>query len=419
MTDSLQLDPKLGNERLRRLIETRGATLALVHPLTAEDQQVQSMPDVSPSKWHLAHTTWFFETFVLAPNLPGYQAFDPKFGYLFNSYYEAVGDRQPRAERGLLTRPSLEDVLAYCAHVEAGLVRLAGTPAWEALADLIELGLHHEQQHQELILMDIKHVLSCNPIQPAYRPPHARTSVGERPLGWIEHSGGLCQIGRAKTPQDREGFGFDNEGPRHKVWLEPFAIADRLVSNGDWLSFVVDGGYARPELWLSDGWAAVKREGWNAPLYWRHDETGWSQFTLVGRREIEPDEPVCHVSHYEADAYARWAGARLPTEAEWEVAAPEPVLAPRRLAVRPLGEGAGFYDQVWQWTASAYLPYPRFKQDEGAVGEYNGKFMSGQMVLRGSACITPVGHARRTYRNFFPPGVRWMFGGLRLAADRG
>ena len=413
MTDSLQLDPKLSNKLLRRLIEARAATLALARPLTAEDQQVQSMPDVSPTKWHLAHTTWFFETFVLGPHLAGYAPFDPKFAYLFNSYYEAVGDRQPRAERGLLTRPSLEDVLAYRAHVEAGLVRLVGTDGWGGAADLIELGQHHEQQHQELILMDIKHVLSCNPIEPAYRPPHAREPVGDRPVGWIEHPGGLVQIGR-----DGGGFGFDNEGPRHKVWLEPFAVADRLVSNGDWLSFIVDGGYQRPELWLSDGWAAVKREGWSAPLYWRHGEDGWSQFTLVGRREIDPNEPVCHVSHYEADAYARWAGARLPTEAEWEVAAPEPSLDPRRLAVRPSGEGGGFYDQVWQWTASAYLPYPRFKPDAGAVGEYNGKLMSGQMVLRGSACITPMGHARKTYRNFFPPGARWMFGGLRLAADR-
>jgi ergothioneine biosynthesis protein EgtB len=414
MSDSLQLDPKLSNEMAQRLAEVRAQTLALVRPLTAEDQQVQSMPDVSPTKWHLAHTTWFFETFVLGPHLPGYQPFDPKFGYLFNSYYEAVGERQPRAERGLLSRPSLEDVLAYRAHVEAGLAKLAATPGWAAAAGLIELGIHHEEQHQELILMDIKHVLSRNALEPAYRPPAPRASVAERPVHWLEHPGGLVEIGHAAG-----GFAFDNEGPRHKVWLEPFAIADRLVSNGDILAFIVDGGYRRPELWLSDGWAAVQREGWSAPLYWRHDEdAGWSQFTLCGRRAIDWAEPACHLSHYEADAYARWAGARLPTEAEWEAAAPEPEHANGRLRVRPSGEGQGFYGEVWQWTASAYLPYPRYRPDPGAVGEYNGKFMSGQMVLRGSACITPQGHARRTYRNFFPPGSRWMYAGLRLAADR-
>jgi ergothioneine biosynthesis protein EgtB len=417
MSEKLQLDAKPGDALAQRLAESRAATLALTRPLTAEDQQVQSMPDVSPTKWHLAHTTWFYETFVLGPHLSGYRPFDPKFAYLFNSYYEAVGDRQPRAERGLLSRPSLEDVLAYRAHVEPGLERLAkDEAAWAAAAPLVELGINHEEQHQELILMDIKHVLSRNPLEPAYRPPAARAAASDRPMRWLEFEGGLKEIGWGG-----EGFAFDNEGPRHKVWLEPFAVADRLVTNGDWIAFIEDGGYSRPELWLSDGWAAVKREGWAAPLYWRfEDGEGWTSFTLCGRRPIDPAEPVHHVSHYEADAFARWAGARLPTEAEWEVAAAtEPGPGARPVAVRPSGEGRGFYGAVWQWTASAYLPYPRFRPDPGAVGEYNGKFMSGQMTLRGSACITPPGHARISYRNFFPPGARWMFGGLRLAADRG
>jgi ergothioneine biosynthesis protein EgtB len=396
--------------------KVRAQSLALAAPLTAEDQQVQSMADVSPTKWHLAHTTWFFETFLLIPHLAGYKPFDPAFGFLFNSYYETVGARQPRPERGLLSRPSLVDVHAYRAHVDAGMARLVEAGA--APADLLILGLHHEQQHQELILMDIKHVFSVNPLKPAYVPPPKAQGAAGRAPAWLDFDGGLVEIGF-----DGSGFAFDNEGPRHRVWLEPFRISDSLVTAGEWLAFIEDGGYARPDLWLSDGWHAVQQNGWEAPLYWRRDEAkGWRVFTLHGERALDPDAPVCHVSAYEADAFARWAGKRLPTEAEWEVAAASAPSGPTPLALHPphanpapgLRQLSG---AVWQWTASAYSPYPGFRPAEGAVGEYNGKFMSGQMVLRGGASVTPVGHTRPTYRNFFPPAARWCFGGLRLADD--
>jgi ergothioneine biosynthesis protein EgtB len=394
--------------------KVRAQSLALAAPLTAEDQQVQSMADVSPTKWHLAHTTWFFETFLLIPHLAGYKPFDPAFGFLFNSYYETVGARQPRPERGLLSRPSLVDIHAYRAHVDAGMGRLIEAGA--APADLLILGLHHEQQHQELILMDIKHVFSINPLKPAYAPPPKAQGAAGRAPAWLDFDGGLVEIGF-----DGPGFSFDNEGPRHRVWLEPFRLSDSLVTAGEWLAFIEDGGYARPDLWLSDGWHAVQQNGWDAPLYWRRDETkGWRIFTLHGERALDPDAPVCHVSAYEADAFARWAGKRLPTEAEWEVAAASAPLVSAPLNLHPSHANSvsglrQLSGAVWQWTASAYSPYPGFRPVEGAVGEYNGKFMSGQMVLRGGACVTPVGHTRPAYRNFFPPAARWCFGGLRLA----
>jgi len=397
--------------RIRALTETLAA------PLSPEDQTIQSMPDVSPTKWHRAHTTWFFETFVLQPNVPGYEPFHPQYCYLFNSYYESVGSRHPRPERGLLSRPSATEVGDYRAYVDAAMSTFLGSTSAPEVAGLIELGLHHEQQHQELVLMDIKHVLSCTPLEPAYRQsPHAPEPA--RAQGWVEHPGGIVEIGH-----DGSGFAFDNEGPRHSVLLAPFALADRAVTCAEWLEFVNDGAYHRPELWLSDGWAIVQAEGWNAPLSWRHDGTDWRDVTLAGPRPIDGAQPVCHVNYYEADAYARWKGARLPTETEWEaVAADQPatgnfldleVLHPR---ATPEGQ-LGLFGDVWEWTASAYLPYPGFRPAAGAVGEYNGKFMVNQHVLRGGSCVTPAGHVRGTYRNFFPPSARWAFSGVRLARD--
>jgi ergothioneine biosynthesis protein EgtB len=379
----------------------RDRTEALAAPLTSEDQVVQSMPDVSPTKWHRAHTTWFFETFLLSPSLPHYRVFDPAYGYLFNSYYEAVGPRHPRPHRGLLSRPSVDDIACYRRHVDNGMYDLINHIDGHA-AELVELGVNHEEQHQELLLMDIKHVLSCNPIDPAYEFALSRAH-DPSPLEYVEIEGGVVELGDAG-----DGFAFDNERPRHLEHLEAYRFANRLVNAGEWLEFIHDGGYERPEFWLSDGWYAVQEHGWSAPLYWCHDDTdGWSIFTLNGRRPLDVNEPVIHVSHYEADAYARWAGARLATEFEWEHAA---------TSTRP-GRFRQLDDVAWQWTASAYLPYPRFHPAAGAVGEYNGKFMSGQMVLRGGASITPAGHTRVTYRNFFPPASRWMFGGVRLAMD--
>ena len=373
--------------------QVREATVRLAAPLAPEDQVVQSMPDASPTKWHLAHTTWFFETMVLARFDPGHRPFDPRYAYLFNSYYESVGPRQPRPSRGLITRPSLEEVHAYRGAVDAAMDRLLGrTPPPEALARA-ELGLHHEQQHQELILTDVQHALWCNPLRPAYAPAPSAAPATAAPLTWTRHDEGLAELGHAG-----EGFAFDNEGPRHRVFLEAFEIADRPVTAGEYAGFIADGGYRRPELWLSDGWAAVQAGGWEAPLFWERRDGAWWEFSLAGMRPVESAAPVAHVSHFEADAYARWAGARLPTEFEWE-----------RAATWPL-PGA-----VWEWTASAYLPYPRFRAFEGELGEYNGKFMSGQMVLRGGSALTPPGHVRRTYRNFFPPAARWQRSGLRLA----
>jgi len=401
-----------------RYAGVRAATEALAQGLSAEDCALQSMPDASPVKWHLGHTTWFFETFLLEAHAPGYRPFDPAFRVLFNSYYNSVGERHPRPERGLLSRPGLEEVLAYRRHVDKAM--LAGTFP----ASLLELGLHHEQQHQELILTDLKHLLSRNPLKPAYHRPWPLTPIRPRTRDWIGCAGGRHDIGNAG-----EEFCFDNETPRHAVWLEPFEIAMHPVTHGDFFEFVEDGGYRRPELWLSAGWDAVQSRGWHAPGYWERRDGEWHTFTLHGMAPVDSNAPVCHVSFYEAEAYARWAKARLPTEAEWEIAAMD---APRRgnfvesgvlhpLAPRETPEGgvpAQIFGDVWEWTRSDYSPYPGFQAPAGAVGEYNGKFMSGQYVLRGGSCATPENHIRASYRNFFPPEARWQFSGLRLARDQ-
>ena len=368
---------------------TRARTLALAEPLSDADATVQSMPDASPAKWHLAHTTWFFETFILRDHVAGYEVFDPAYHYLFNSYYDGEGDRHARPQRGMLTRPSLDDIRAYRAHVDAAL--LAAFP--DAARDLIELGCEHEAQHQELLLTDILHLFAQNPLLPAYRSATTEPRALPDAIRWITGPSAIVDIGHSGT-----GFAFDCEGPRHKSYLAPHAIADRLVTNAEWQAFIDDGGYARPELWLTEGWAWAQRNDITAPLYWRDN----SAFGLDGLHPRNPAAPVSHISHYEADAYARWAGARLPTEFEWEASASR------------LGDAFG---QVWQWTGSAYLPYPGYQPAPGAVGEYNGKFMSGQMVLRGSSHATPPGTARPTTRNFFPPTARWQFSGLRLAKD--
>jgi ergothioneine biosynthesis protein EgtB len=409
-------DQQRGVAITERYAEVRALTDTLAAPLSAEDQTVQSMPDVSPTKWHRAHTTWFFETFVLPRAEAGYRPFHPDFAYLFNSYYEAVGARHPRAERGLLSRPGIAEIADYREHVDDAMLTAIATMAPELL-DLVELGLHHEQQHQELLIMDIKHVLSTNPLRPAYRSRLVAAPGEDRALRWTEHEGGLVEVGH-----DGNGFAFDNESPRHHQYLEPYVLADRPVSCGDWLAFMADDGYHRADIWLSDGWAAVQQQGWEAPLYWEATEDGWQVFTLAGMKPIDPSEPVCHLSYYEADAFAHWSGARLPTEAEWEHAAAGTPVAGRFLdldALHPRGDtdANSLFGDVWQWTASAYLPYPRFHPAAGAVGEYNGKFMVNQHVLRGGCCATPPGHVRETYRNFFPPAARWAFSGARLARD--
>ncbi len=396
---------------LERLGAIRRRSEELVADLEPEDLCLQGMADASPPKWHLGHTTWFFETFLLQPHLPGHAPADSRWGYLFNSYYDTIGERHPRPQRGLLSRPPMREVMAWRRRVDAGLeelleqlVRQPEITAAPVLA-LLELGLQHEQQHQELLLMDLLDGFSRNPLEPAYR--QLGTAPGEvaEPLQWIEHPGGLVEIGA--DPEG--GFHFDNEAPRHRHWLEPHAIASRLVRNGEFAAFIAAGGYRRPELWMSEGWALVQARNWRAPRYWRGSERdGWGwEFSLEGRRPLHPEAPVRHLSWFEADAYARWACARLPTEAEWETAA--------RAAHPALRELEG---QVWQWTASAYRPYPGFAPASGAVGEYNGKFMSSQMVLRGGSDFTPPGHSRLIYRNFFPPASRWMASGLRLAQER-
>ena len=414
--------------------EVRDATEALARCLSAEDQTIQSMPDVSPTKWHLGHTTWFFEQFALIPRWSGYQPMNDGYLYLFNSYYEGAGLRHARAERGLLSRPGVLEIKSYRQTVDEAMEKLLLTGPSQEVSALVELGLHHEQQHQELILMDIKHALGVNPLAPSYSQersvaPSARSVF---PLEWVGHPGGLVEIGAERPTNSMgsmdftSGFVFDNEAPRHQVWLEPFSIADRLVTTGEWLEFMEDGGYERAGLWLADGWALNQAESREAPLYWSRGREGWEVFTLGGRQPLRPDEPVAHVSYYEADAFARWAGARLPMEAEWEAVAAlaqPPEFVPVALHPRPAkptrfkSEPRQLYGEVWQWTSSSYLPYPRFEPLRGMVGEYNGKFMVGQHVLRGSSAITPPGHARATYRNFFPPGARWPFTGVRLAKD--
>lgn len=402
-----------------RYASVRALSMALVAPLSDADASVQSMDDASPAKWHLAHTTWFFETFVLRDFVPDYALHDPRFPFLFNSYYEAEGARHARARRGMITRPTLAAISDYRAAVDLALITaIPDLPP--AARDLITLGCHHEEQHQELLITDILHLFAQNPIEPVLWPTARRVPVAmPQPINWVEHPGGIVEIGH-----NGDGFAFDAETPRHQTLLAPHALADRTVTNGEWAVFIADGGYAEPRHWLADGWAWVRAEGVAAPLYWEERDGGWTRFGLDGRRPIDPAAPVTHVSFFEADAYASWAGARLPTEAEWEAAAqaqdPESgnqldVAGP--VEPRPAVAGSAFFGDVWEWTGSAFRPYPGFRAADGAVGEYNGKFMSGQCVLRGGSCATPRGHARTSYRNFFYPHQRWQFTGVRLAKD--
>lgn len=385
----------------------RAHSLSLSAPLSPEDHCIQSMPDASPAKWHLAHTTWFFETMVLGPNLPDYPRFDDRYAYLFNSYYEALGPRHPRPQRGLLSRPALADVIAYRRHVEEHLlqfIQACNAEVFDAIEQLITLGLHHEQQHQELLLTDALHMLSCSPLLPAYDPACPALQKVQQ-SDWCTYPGGIASVGHA-GPQ----FAFDNESPRHRVLLQPYALATALVSCGEYAEFIADGGYRRPDLWLSDGWALVQSAGWQHPLYWiapgdpRAPAADWQTYGLSGLRALDRAEPVMNLSFFEAAAYAQWAGCRLPTEFEWEAAAGD-----RRMAA--------LHGTAWQWTRSSYDPYPGYHPAPGAVGEYNGKFMVGQIVLRGSSHATPAAHARDTYRNFFPPHARWQFAGVRVARD--
>lgn len=416
-------------ERLAaRLCETRQLSLELAGPLSAEDMTVQPMDDASPTKWHLAHVTWFFETFVLAKFVPGYQPFDEAFNFCFNSYYEAEGPRQPRGHRGLLTRPSAERVLAYRAHVDKALADLLAAPSaqyeQDQLAEIIEIGINHEEQHQELLLTDILSLFASSPLRPAYRTASAPgSSEAIEPVRWIEYSGGILQIGHSGP-----GYSWDNERPRHDALIRPFCLADRLVTNGEWLDFMSDGGYRTPSLWLADGWSLVNREQWRSPLYWEDHSSGWHQMSLEGLAPVVAAAPVCHISYFEADAYARWAGKRLPTEFEWEIAAEDLPVTGNTLATRALrpvpapkiedrSRPRQMFGDVWEWTQSAYLPYPKYQAPAGAIGEYNGKFMVSQQVLRGASCATPEGHSRATYRNFFYPHQRWQFVGVRLAAE--
>ena len=423
-------------ERFRAV---RSFTTTLIAPLRDEDCVVQSMADASPTKWHLAHTTWFFETFVLVRAVPGYRVFNEAYGFLFNSYYDAVGSRHPRPERGLLTRPTLDEVRQYREHVDAAMIDLlahSDAPARSARAgvDVVfatRIGIEHEQQHQELLLTDILHAFSCNPLRPVYRPGAREDSAPVPPVAWTQFGEGLHSIGHDEADP---GFSFDNERPRHRVFLGGFSLANRLVTNGEYLEFIADGGYQRPELWLSDGFTEVRARRCTAPLYWEDVEgrSRPSHFGLGGVRSVDPNAPVCHVSFYEADAYARWAGARLPTEAEWEVAAAsarlsgnfvesgrlEPIAlhaGSARAAAEPTEGVQQLFGDVWEWTKSPYVGYPGFRPWEGAFGEYNGKFMCNQLVLRGGSCVTSAHHIRATYRNFFPPFARWQFSGIRLA----
>ena len=402
-----------------RLAATRRLSLELVAPLSEADANLQPFADASPAKWHLAHTNWFFETFVLRGHVPGYRPFDERYHYLFNSYYEGEGERHPRPKRGMLSRPSLADVRDWRAAVDEALAHaLPNLPP--AALELVELGIHHEQQHQELLLTDLLAGLAENPLEPAYGELPATACFTAEPLSWLPGRQGKVAIGAGDGPSTELGtsFAFDCERPRHEVLLAPHAIASRAVTNREWAEFVADGGYRSATLWLSDGWDWVRREGVQAPLYWRGEI---SMFTLGGRREIDQGAPVTHISYYEADAFARWAGARLPTEAEWEdfAGGADPWLGHQLDAAGPVvpRPGGALFGDVWQWTASAFLPYPGFKPAKGAVGEYNGKFMSGQMVLKGASCATPRGHSGASYRNFFPPAARWQFTGARLARD--
>jgi len=418
----------------RRYAQVRAQSLLLAEPLSEADAQVQSMPDVSPTKWHLAHVTWFFETFILERHERDFKPFHPRYRVLFNSYYNGVGEQHPRAQRGLVSRPSLAEVKAYRAQVDQRIAALLATSHDPAIDALIELGLQHEQQHQELLLTDIKHVLSCNPLAPVYRASWPLAPVAPSLMLWVEHAGGLVEIGHAGA-----GFAFDNEGPRHQLLLGAYALANRLVTHGEWAEFIADGGYGDPRWWLSAGWEWVRQNAISAPLYWRRDGAhGWASFTLHGLVPIDPHTPISHVSYFEADAFARWAaaqhrewrGARLPTEAEWEHAAQAHAASGvaagnfvESQALHPMpvarsGSGARqLFGDVWEWTSSSYQPYPGFREWDGAIGEYNGKFMVNQYVLRGGSCATPRSHIRASYRNFFPTDARWQFSGVRLARD--
>ncbi len=407
-----------------RFTQVRATTVALAAPLSAEDQLLQSMPDASPTKWHLAHTAWFFEAFVLRPHLPGYRPFPAEFEALFNSYYQSVGPLYPRAARGLISRPGLAEVMDYRRHVdEAVSTALGSGRLGDAARAVVELGLQHEQQHQELLLTDIQHALSCNPRHPAYREPVSAPVPAPVPLTYVHFPGGTAEIGRAVEPSRRPGFAFDNEMPRHAVLTADYQLANRLVTNAEYRAFVDAGGYRDPLLWLSDGWGEVQRQGWQRPLYWT--ECGEREFSLEGDVALDPQAPVRHVSLYEADAFARWAGARLPTEMEWELAATQAVDGNflESGALRPRGVGPGahgvaqLFGDAWEWTQSAYAAYPGYRPPPGALGEYNGKFMINQVVLRGGSCFSPRSHLRASYRNFFPPGARWQVSGIRLARD--
>lgn len=411
-----------------RFAEIRGVTMKLIEPLETEDFIIQSHEDVSPAKWHIAHTTWFFERMILKEFKSNYEEFNPAFDFLFNSYYNTIGPYQPRHQRGVLSRPTVDQVIEYRNYVDQQVYNLLDESASDTKKEieaLIYMGLQHEQQHQELILMDIKYNFFVNPLLPAYAQTKKRTLSNPQESQFVEFDGGLIEIGH-----DGNGFSFDNESPRHKVWLEPFKLATKPVTNGEFLEFINSGGYEKPEYWLSDGWSIVKEHNWKAPLYWLKDtEEKWQIFTLAGIQDLELDEPVSHVSFYEADAFSRWKGKRLPTEAEWEYASQSvairgntmddgvyhPVASSEDLQSSSLSK---MFGDIWEWTASAYSPYPGSKPLEGALGEYNAKFMCNQMILRGGSCATPVDHIRKTYRNFFPPEKRWQFSGFRLAEDQ-
>ncbi|WP_152053628.1 ergothioneine biosynthesis protein EgtB [Tautonia marina] len=407
---------------IQNFTSVRHTSIALCEPLNPEDFVVQSMPDASPVKWHLAHTTWFFEEFILAAFAPGYRVHHPQFSYLFNSYYNAVGQRLSRAQRGLITRPSVQEVFEYRAAVDRSMTEFldgADLDLLHRIRPLLTLGLNHEQQHQELLLTDLKHALWHNPLRPVYKHRDPASMENAPALRWLAYPEGVRWVG-----YEGDGFAYDNEGPRHREFVNGFRIASRPVTNGEYLAFMADGGYSRPDAWLSDGWATVQQQGWVAPLYWEREGDEWWTFTLAGMLPVNPAEPVCHVSYYEADAFARWAGARLPTEAEWETAADVAIsgnfLDSRRYHPAPTISGTDtepdqFFGDVWEWTASAYLPYPGFRPASGAVGEYNGKFMCNQQVLRGGSCVSPRDHLRPTYRNFFYTDARWQFSGIRLA----